>query len=166
MMRRLASLGLGLAVMSSMTTAAFGEEFGGEGSYVALNGTAGIDVGKSGDAADNSGGLGAVVGGFMTPHFSIEAQYDWLHDLAHLGTINVKAYALTGRIQPFGVLGMGFASIQSDELTGLWRGGAGVDFYVTDSWKIVTQATYADSFKTDGNMRHVVINLGVGYHFY
>lgn len=67
------------------------------------------------------------------------AGYSW--------TLNGKAYLLTGRIQPYGLLGMGvlvlkkrFRNDRQESFAG--RMGGGIDFYLTENWLLGGEIGY------------------------
>jgi opacity protein-like surface antigen len=67
-------------------------------------------------------------------------------------TVNGRVYALTGRIQPYAIGGIGFqsAEIETSSLPGVkhrstgvaFRVGGGIDFYITERFALTTAATY------------------------
>jgi opacity protein-like surface antigen len=67
-------------------------------------------------------------------------------------TVNAKGYALTGRVQPYGLLGFGFmrasfdpnieGADSQDDATFALRFGAGVDFYATEHIVVNLEASY------------------------
>jgi opacity protein-like surface antigen len=114
-----------------------------------------------------------IRGGYrLHPHIAVEGQFqyftsfsmniDRVGDLnvnekfADLDTFafgaNVKGYALTGRIQPYGLLGIGMmlatlnpraegVDSETDVVFGA-RFGAGADFYLTDNILLVAEVSY------------------------
>jgi hypothetical protein len=158
------ALTLSLATLLLAPLAAQADEYPGEGAYLVLSGIGGIST-KDARSDLSSGGLGVRAGGFAFPYFAFEMQYDWVNDLAHLLTINVRGQPLTGRIQPFAAVGVGFTSLANRDLYGIWRAGGGVDFYLNDSWKLTADTSYVTTMLDGTVLRHVVVGLGVGMVF-
>jgi hypothetical protein len=50
-------------------------------------------------------------------------------------------------------------------VTGAWRVGGGIDFFITDSWKLVADASYTKAMAS-GSLEDVIMGLGFGVHFY
>lgn len=143
-----------------------------------------------------TGGLSFTLGRRCTSRVAVEFKFEWLDDFhgkmdvvergrvtdvnisPFSGTINVKAFALTGRIQPYGLLGMGFMSVHTDSInttdkvssaqtTGLLvvRFGAGVDYYVTRNWVATTSIDYVYSATNLKLLDYMSFGMGVQYRF-
>jgi opacity protein-like surface antigen len=96
-------------------------------------------------------------------------------------TVNAKGYALTGRIQPYGLLGVGFmrasfdpnveGATSQDDTTFALRFGAGVDFYVTPNIIVNLEASYlkpTSDYKFgegDPGIGGDIIPIGAGVQF-
>ncbi len=91
-------------------------------------------------------------------------------------TANAKGYPLTGRIQPYSLLGIGFSWFEATaRLRGLtatdssvdfvFRGGGGIDFYLTDHVVLNAEATYLLVTGDFDNGGVIPIVLGVHYRF-
>jgi hypothetical protein len=164
MMRRL-SLAL-TVLMLTLDGALAEDDYGGEGSYAAIVGLGALDLGDTSSADEDSGGIGLRVGTFLSPNLALEVNWDWVEGVAHLATYDARVYMLTGRLQPFATIGIGISAVPHERLTGVWRGGAGADYFVSDSWKLTLEAVYAHGFKASGEVRHAIFGVGFGYHFY
>src|SRR5512145_1953826 len=164
MQRVCVSLGAVLACLAlvSPTAARAQDDYARNGAYVGLAGSFGIytelddDFGI--DDVDEPLGLNARVGYRLHPHFSLEGEFEWLSDAdlesdvggdgeieSFVGTLNGKAYPLTGQIQPFAILGLGYMEVDVDgESEGDFaaRLGGGVDVYVTPNLVVNLGATY------------------------
>ena len=140
---------------------------------------------------DDAVGLNASVGGRMLEHFAVEAQFEWFHDfrLQPPGSVtrsadtyamfaNLKAYPLKGRIQPYGLFGIGglivnslyFPDLQgtsSNEIQSGFaiRAGAGVEVYVSDHWFISLEGSYVRPIQTVSEFDHGSAKWGIGYRF-
>jgi opacity protein-like surface antigen len=142
-------------------------------------------------------GLGARVGYRFHPHFAAEVQLQWFtnaavrfidedatviafefENLAFSG--NVKAYPLTGRIQPFLLAGVGLMHFSAKDKVGFGtktsgedfaaRFGAGIDFYITPSIAAFAEGGYVlTTGELDGlghvGLDHVVWSVGLQYRF-
>ena len=121
----------------------------------------GIDL-----SVDNSKGLNARIGYRLFPWLALEAAGD-IYDNYNIELLGVDAaeldgwsvellgkfYALTGRIQPYALLGGGYYEIELSDQLGLglssggsgsiWRGGAGVELYLNQHILFKVEAAYA-----------------------
>jgi opacity protein-like surface antigen len=108
-------------------------------------------------------------------------------------TFNALAYLPLGRIQPHAIFGLGgswmnlrttyaVATVCSPSWGWYWycrgayarladgggfviRGGAGVDFYVSEDWAITVDATYVKPFGTLESLPYVNMNWGIRFTF-
>lgn len=144
----------------------------------------------------NTGGLRGKFGRRCHSRFSVEIEGEWLDDFegriaadgtgkvnditfsTGVGSINVKGYLLTGRVQPFALIGVGTmgiraestnasGDIKSDQDTGLLiaRFGGGLDYYVTRNWVLSGQADYVYSATNLKILNYISVGLGVLYRF-
>ncbi len=98
--------------------------------------------------------------------------------VVHAG-VNARVYPLggmLGRIQPFGLLGLGVVSTvvdHRDRSTDLrqsnvdwgFRPGAGIDFYYTENVAVSLEGSYVWTVGDVRNIDHVSFGLGVLYRF-
>ena len=108
--------------------------------------------------------LAARLGARITPHFALEAHYEWMDDFetsidgievaetrTQAMTGDVKGYLSTGRVQPYLSVGLGFLSAKSDDPVTTFqktdtdfaaRFGGGVDFYLNESFGLSIDSSY------------------------
>ena len=105
---------------------------------------------------------------------------DWAEWETMVVTVNTKAYATTGRVQPFGLFGAGFMRTELkhrrqitdikifDDTSAAFtlRLGGGVDFYITKHIVMSAGAHYILPFggKLD-KMDMLMYNMGLQYRF-
>jgi opacity protein-like surface antigen len=147
-------------------------------------------TGAAGDAVgiDDSAGF-KLLGGYRAhPNFAAELDLDYLHGFdVNVGgtraasirgvatTINGKGYLTTGRVQPYGVAGVGglyVAGLDSslDNILGvnggfLARFGGGMDLYATEHVVLNAEATYDLPTGDVSSLRFVPVTLGAQYRF-
>ena len=148
---------------------------------------------------DNSFGFNGRVGYRCHPRFSAEVEVEWLHgfdaDLEQPGvaqlarvevdplvvTANAKGYLLTGRYQPFLLLGLGamsgdikvkdpvglsFTKIDSEsENVFAMRFGGGIDLYATKNIVVSLEADYVMPFGNLDDLNYVTFSWGFQYRF-
>ena len=156
------------------------------------------DPGEDFDAKD-AAGIDMRGGYRLLPYLALEGDFqfyegfdfdsDFSHNLDVLGfafTANAKGYPLTGRIQPYGLFGIGvgvlaidFAgdNFDDDDTTEaddsfLVRVGAGVDFYITPSVLVFVEASYnhqtseLDFGQGGGGIKEDLIPVTIGAQYY
>jgi opacity protein-like surface antigen len=159
---------------------------GRTGWYLGAGATYALEQFRSG-RADDSPGL-KMLGGYRAHrHFAAELDVDYLNgfdvradgDESHVRgvatTLNGKGYLTTGRIQPYGVAGLGGLYVSGidrslQNLFGvhggfLTRFGAGLDLYATDHLVVNAEATYDLPTGAVSALRFVPITLGAQYRF-
>lgn len=138
---------------------------------------------------DDSAGIHIRGGYRVAPHFAVEFGYEWLEgfdagaaepDLevdSHLITLDAKLFALTGRVQPYALAGVGvhIANLEIvddafdkpwEESTGFGaRFGVGVDYYLTPHWVLELEGTYLVSTGDTKHFDYGSLVLGVQYRF-
>jgi hypothetical protein len=143
--------------------------------------------GTDGVGVDDSAGF-KVLGGYRAhPHVAAELAVDYLHDFevryggfrGHVRgvatTINGKGYLTRGRVQPYGVAGLGGLYVSGHDaslrnvlgLSGgfLTRFGGGLDVYATDHVVLNAEATYDLPTGNVSDLRFVPLTLGAQYRF-
>jgi opacity protein-like surface antigen len=139
-------------------------------------------------AVDDSPGF-KVLGGYrVLPNLAAELDADYLHDfdvqvggtdVAHIRgvatTLNGKGYLTTGRVQPYGVAGIGglyVAGLDSSlhNILGvnggfLTRVGGGLDLYATEHVVLNAEATYDLPTGRVSDLRFVPLTIGAQYRF-
>ena len=150
-------------------------------------------------SVDDSFGFNGRVGYRCNRRFSAEVQTEWLDgfdadltqsrvdQLANITfeplvvTANVKGYFLTGRYQPFLLVGAGamtadvnirnpvglaFTGIDSESKNAFaMRFGGGIDLYATENVVVNLEVDYVFPFGKLDDLRYVTIGWGVQYRF-
>jgi hypothetical protein len=83
-------------------------------------------------------------------------------------TLNGKLYAFLGRVQPYGLFGMGgiaFDKKRGDDAAFLARLGGGIDFYLTDHVVIDFEAAYAMPAGSLDDLQFATFGLGIQYRY-
>jgi opacity protein-like surface antigen len=149
---------------------------------------------------DDSYGLNLLAGYRFDSHLAAEAQFEWASgfdtqviqtaptrdenagdiDIAsYTFTVNGKAYLLTGRYQPFALVGAGIMTAKvktkdtrnlnlngTDTQTGFAaRFGGGIDLYATDNIVVTGGIGYVLPMGDVKNLDYVSFNLGAMYRF-
>ncbi len=133
--------------------------FGGKGVYASVGGVYGVEnFGFSG--YDGSGGYDLRGGYRIADMFAVEGE--WQHftkfsasgaagtDLeAYALTLNGRFYPLTGRFQPYALVGLGWFHGQADKVSNTYHAGAvgsrfalGIDVYFTQRLGGAVEAAY------------------------
>ena len=157
------------------------EDWVREAPYLGIAGVFGVEeMGSSLAAktnAKNGGGLNVRGGYRMGRYASIEVEGEWIREFGSglqnpwLLTANLRFYyplGPHGRIQPFAVGGAGVFVPNvngKNEVTGAYRAGIGVDFYITKNWSIGPAAEWVSTTSGDPAMRYVSCQFGVQYTF-
>jgi opacity protein-like surface antigen len=201
-------LGLGSAVLVGSACAGgvvAGEEsdadedaYARQGWLAGVGGSYAIEVFEDDVVADfqNSFGVNGRAGYRCHPRFSAEVEVEWLDGFetvisdSKFGkifafdaeplvvTVNTKGYLLTGRYQPFVLLGMGAMMADlgvRDLVAGLpgsvsetgfaMRFGGGIDFYATKHVVVSVEADYVLPFDDLEGLDYISIGLGLQYRF-
>ncbi len=136
---------------------------------------------------DDSAGVDARIGYRLLPRWAAEVQINWLEGFdstrgpeveldTYLVTLNVKAYAATGRAQPYVLFGMGLLhvnteifqsgpNLKSTENGFAARLGVGIDLYASDHFIVNLEATYVPSAGEVDEVRFGTLGLGFQYRF-
>jgi len=149
-------------------------------------------------SVDNSFGINGRAGYRCHRYFSAEFEIEWLDafksEVSSVGfgeiaeikfepvvyTANFKGYLLTGRYQPFLLLGGGMTSVDAkltkdnvglglssnqNENSFTMRFGGGIDLYATQNVVVSLQADYVRPFGNLDDLDYVSIGWGVQYRF-
>jgi opacity protein-like surface antigen len=142
------------------------------------------------------GGVRGKFGRRCHSRFSVEFEMEWLDDFAGkenltnngdlvsdikfstiAGTINTKGYLLTGRVQPFVLVGVGAMSVRGDRNPVgsnkssqddghlVARFGGGIDFYATRHWVVSGQADYVYSATNLESTNYISVGFGAMYRW-
>jgi opacity protein-like surface antigen len=168
------------------------ESYGRDGIYLMLSGAFVLDESKSGSKFDlhtegkNSGAIEAVLGYRWNAYLALEFQGEVsirTNELTREGDDEAeesryywsafgprfKYFILTGRIQPFVSTGIGILNHHYEgkgrEWGGLWRAGAGLDYYVTDGLVVDFTLEYLHGTGRWTGLRDVRFALGPKYRF-
>lgn len=157
------------------------ESFVRQAPYLGISGVGAIEeVGSTLRAqvnAKNGGGV-SVRGGYrMFRYASIEVEGEWIRELGkglqnpYIITANLRFYYPLGpqdRIQPYAMGGIGVSVPNvngKNEVTGGWRAGLGVDFYIDEHWSIGSSAAWVSTTNLDPALNYISLQLGVQYLF-
>ena len=180
--RTLAIAGLiAFAAPGALADDEMGDSFVREAGYLAIAGVGAIEhIGSSLErevSAKNGGGL-SVRGGFrMFRYAAIEVQGEWVESLGsglknpYNITCNLRFYYPLGpqdRIQPYalGGIGVNVPNVNGkNEVTGGWRAGVGVDFYINEHWSVGPSASWVSTVSNDPALAYISLQLGVQYLF-
>jgi opacity protein-like surface antigen len=157
------------------------------GPYIGLGGTYAIEMfddnSPTGARTGNSAGLHAKAGWRVSPRFAAELRYDWFHEFdldpghidGYLLSINGKAYVLTGRVQPFALVGLGF--IHGEGSAGNFAGaahpsngfamrfGGGLEGYITENLVMGPEFAYVLPTGSANDLDMLTISLGLSWRF-
>mgnify|MGYP003793645099 FL=1 len=149
--------------------------------YLGAAGVAGIsELGASLERdvdSGDSGGISLRAGYRMGRNVSIEAEAEWLRALGsglknpYFITLNFRFYYPLGendRIQPYAIAGIGVSVPNvngKNEVTGGYRAGVGVDYYLTPNWSMGPSAQWVATTSGDPALSYVAIKFGIEYHF-
>ena len=160
-------------------------EYARKGAYVALSGVAALEDFKDQGSVDDSLGLDLRAGVRLHPHFATELAFQWIEgfDVSNGGNLNeieiwtltgnVKAYLLTGQVQPFAMLGMGVMESEKELIGGLVREdtvfvarlGGGLDFYASKNVVLVLEASYVLPAPSIEELKYLSLSWGFQYRF-
>jgi opacity protein-like surface antigen len=172
----------------------YNDAYSYNGAYVHFSGIMSIEAFEDidpfivDDSEKTSGGFGARIGYRFLPWMSIEAQFVWIEEFkledssfgdaklenATSGMLNAKFYILTGRIQPYGLIGTGVTRmrLKSDltkekekETMVSVQGGFGTDFYLTDGFGLNFEVVYHRQFDDLDKFSMVNANFGIFIRF-
>ena len=139
----------------------------------------------------NTGGVDVRVGYRAFSHLAFEADYQWqagfdstndaiappLEIDTHLVSLNAKLFALTGRWQPYGLVGASLlvfnTEIVDPDFEKPWsvdygfapRFAAGVDFYVSEHWLLNVEGTYVVPVGSLHGANMGTVGAGFQYRF-
>jgi opacity protein-like surface antigen len=170
-----------IPVPSSAASTVVEEDWVRAAPYVAIAGVFGVEEMGSNLARDtnakNGGGLNVRGGYRMGRYASVEIEGEWIREFGSglqnpwLLTANLRVYypfGPHGMIQPYltGGAGVFVPKVHGEnEVTGAYRVGAGIDFYITKNWSIGPAAEWVSTTSGDPAMRYVSCQFGVQYTF-
>ena len=124
------------------------------------------------------GGILNVRAGYrMFRYAAFEVEGEWIRKFGgglenpYIITANLRFYYPFGpedRIQPYAVGGVGVFVPNvngKNEVTGGYRAGIGVDFYLTENWSIGPAAEWVSTTSEDPALQYISVQFGVQYMF-
>ena len=187
MKRFIFCLGLSLAILGSSVVYAGGSsDYSRNGVYIGAGGMYAIEnfSDTGGLSFDDSAGFNFRLGYRLHPHIAIEAEGERAigFDLKQatldietwMATLNAKVFAFTGRIQPFGIIGIGAMNAKADspllissvnETDLAFRFGGGSDFYVTKNWVVNLEGSYVLPTGDVQDVNYISLGGGLQYRF-
>lgn len=156
------------------------------GTYVAASATLAIENLEGSSQHDLSAGFQLRLGYRASEIFSTEIEIDYAHGFddspgpedtvgIYVLTANLKASAPLGRLQPFGLLGLGFSSadFQSsnpligryDSTDGAAKLGLGLDYYLTRYVVLSASGEYNFVFSRGLSLDFMTLGFGAAYRF-
>lgn len=156
------------------------------GPYVGLGALYAVELfddGPLGAATDNSWGFELRGGYRFHPNFAAELLYQYYADFdtdpGHLDgwsvSANLKGYLMTGRVQPYGLLGLGFiagngsggnynqAAKPGDDF--MMRFGGGLDVCITEHISMGPEFAYILPTSDAQDLDMLTVSLGMNYRF-
>jgi opacity protein-like surface antigen len=178
-------------------------DYAAPGFYIGAGGAYGIELFAGHDArVDNSGGFHVRAGYRIIPNLAVEVLYENFLQFdsdpgsvdAWTTTVNAKGYILTGRYQPYVLLGLGYIAgngsggnpdgpggvapdVSLNPQHGastdvanpgngfLMRFGVGMDAYITEHLSMGPEIAYDLPFGGASNLDLIDISLGLRYKF-
>ena len=175
------TIALALALAAAAAVAAQAqtdEDYSSVGPYVGAGGVYSVQMFDGNVNADNSSGFNVRTGFRLHPNFAMEALYEYYAkwdtkpgDISGWSvSANLKGYLMTGRWQPYAVLGLGYLSMESDpgsheEGDFMMRFGGGFEFNLTKNWQIGPEVAYVLPFGDLDNFDFLTVSGGVRYSF-
>jgi opacity protein-like surface antigen len=138
---------------------------------------------------DTTAGFKLYGGYRLNPHFALEAEFEMLPeadvDIDGLGKIaelqtwaltgNAKVFPLTGRTQPYALIGIGIQGVEFEDSVGAGlsqtesgfavRFGGGLDFYITENVVASAGVDYVLPTGDVEDLDYVSFGAGIQYRF-
>ena len=156
------------------------QDYGATGPYAGVGFAVGFDNFDAGPFRFDPAYGFDVWGGYrFHPNFSGELQLEYLNGFTLLGPIkfqaitftgNLKAYLLTGRWQPFALVGLGLGW-QEENFTSIGatgfaaRFGGGLDYYLTEKLSLDINAAYILQTGSLSGSDYTSLVIGAQYRF-
>ena len=162
------------------------------GLYIGAEGAVGVAA-KLDDQFDDSGsrvdaafGVNGRIGYRLHPRVAVEGEFEWIDGFdvkiendekiakgeTRFASGNVKGFVLTGRFQPFVLVGAGYyhakykaAGISLSGGDAALRAGGGFDVYVTEHIVITFDAEYVWPFGEVNDLDYTSVGVGLQYRF-
>lgn len=135
----------------------------------------------------NSSGFQVNAGYRVMPNLAVEARYERYTEFdldpnGHMNgwslTANAKAFVLTGRFQPYALVGLGYLSMDKDRMTAgsnyesddgafAMRFGGGMDAYITENISMGPEIAYVLPISSDDidDLDFLTVGAGLRYTF-
>jgi opacity protein-like surface antigen len=134
-------------------------------------------------------GVNGRVGYRILPRLAVETEFEWFSafniqneaankvDVTiedYTLTVNAKGYLMTGRVQPFGLIGLGGMLANTTDRVHdrevdsggfVARFGGGVDYYLDESWILTIDASYLITTGSVSNTDRTSLGVGFQYRF-
>jgi opacity protein-like surface antigen len=157
------------------------------GPYIGLGGNYAIELfddnSVGGARTGNSAGIHAKAGWRVHPNFAGELRYEWFNEFdldpghidAWMITINGKGYILTGRVQPYGLVGLGL--LHGDGSAGNFAGaahpsngfamrfGGGLEVYATENLVLGPEFAYVLPTGSANDLDMFTVAFGLAWRF-
>jgi hypothetical protein len=162
-----------LLLGSLVATAAAADDFAHSGFYIAANGVAAI---PEDDSFETDVGPSLRMGARFAERWSLEGQAEYSSEMdpdLHEGTLtfNCRYSLLTGRLQPYALVGAGFGWMLDDsgseevwEATPAVRLGGGFELYFTEKFGFLLEATH-NLLTDDGARDYTSVGFGLFVRF-
>lgn len=164
-------------------------DYAAPGPYIGIGGQYAIEFFDAGPIdASNSSGFHVEAGYRVIPNLAVEARYENYTEFdtddtvgrngGHISgwslTANAKAYALTGRFQPYGLIGLGYInmdpdrnSVEGDNGAFAMRFGGGLEAHITENISMGPELAYVLPISSDDieDLDFLTVGLGIRYIF-
>ncbi|MGH0033650.1 MAG: outer membrane beta-barrel protein [Myxococcota bacterium] len=148
--------------------------------YLGISGLTAFSTGRRAGDLNPSTGVALRGGGRVHEHWAVEVQGEWNdrfdfdgdgHLTSWAATAAARGYVLTGRIQPYGILGAGVIEVRemgggssTSDMGFVARGGFGVDYYLTRDLALSLSATYSRPVGDPDDYDFVTLSWGIQWH--
>lgn len=159
-----------------------GIDYAATGCYIGAGGSYAFELFDrtgSGSSVADSFGFFVTTGYRLHPNIAVEARYDHFVEFdldpgqydGWALTANAKGYMLTGRFQPYGLIGLGYIDIDAKNTSGragdsaVMRFGLGMDAYITEHLSVGPEVAYVLPFGDASDFDMITLSLGANYRF-
>jgi opacity protein-like surface antigen len=189
-MNRVLALSVALACLTGAPARAQDEapedDFSREGLYLGVYGVYALEAYRDtgGYDFDNTGAGNLRIGYRGNRWFALEAEFEWVqkfeadspsaHARTIIGGVNAKVYPLTGRFQPYGLVGVNGMNVRVEyrpsglDVNGTdwaFRFGGGLEVYATRNIAIGLEGTYVWGVGDVWELDYGTVGGGILYRF-